>query len=222
MKTKKLINRVDELLALGEIARNSRDFDTDSSLDPGKMAEFKAACLSFISQIFGETHSYYSEFESGISDNSWTKEEAERGIGVLRAIRVEIENGWIFSIKKLVTAEVFADFLDMAEHLLENKYKDASAVMIGGVLEEHLRQLCEKNEIDVTVEKGEKMVARKADTLNADLVKKDVYDKLEAKSVTAWLGLRNEAAHGHYDKYDEKQVWDMLSGVLGFIQRNSL
>ena len=36
------------------------------------------------------------------------------------------------------------DFLDMAYHLLENDYKDASAVMIGSVLEEHLRQLCNK------------------------------------------------------------------------------
>jgi hypothetical protein len=30
----------------------------------------------------------------------------------------------------------------MAQHLLEQNYKDAAAVMVGGVLEEHLRQLC--------------------------------------------------------------------------------
>ena len=36
--------------------------------------------------------------------------------------------------------------LEMAEHLLAADYKDAAAVLGGGVLEEHLRQLCKKQE----------------------------------------------------------------------------
>jgi hypothetical protein len=30
----------------------------------------------------------------------------------------------------------------MAEHLLDQKYKDPATVVVGSVLEEHLRQLC--------------------------------------------------------------------------------
>ncbi len=66
----------------------------------------------------------------------------ESALGILEAIRDQIKGGWIETTKGLVTAEVFADFLEMAEHLLEQQYKDAAAVLVGGVLEEHLRQLC--------------------------------------------------------------------------------
>ena len=45
-------------------------------------------------------------------------------------------------MKKLVSAEIFSDFLEMAAHVLEQDYKDPAAVMIGTVLEENLRQLC--------------------------------------------------------------------------------
>jgi hypothetical protein len=59
------------------------------------------------------------------------------GIGILTAARNEIAGGWLFTTKGLVSAELFSDFLDMASHLLAEKYKDPAAVMAGSVLEEH-------------------------------------------------------------------------------------
>jgi len=86
-------------------------------------------------------------------------------------------------------------------------------------LEEHLRQLCNKNGIAVTRTKNEKDVPLKADMLNSELAKADVYTKLDQKQVTAWLGLRNKAAHGEYDEYNEDQVRNMISGVVEFMAR---
>jgi hypothetical protein len=61
-----------------------------------------------------------------------------------------------------VAAEVFTDFIEMAEHLLEQGYKDPAAVVAGSVLEEHLRQLCHKNAIDtVTVDSSGKANPKK-------------------------------------------------------------
>ncbi len=133
-----------------------------------------------------------------------------------------MEDGWIFKVKDLVTAEIFNDFMEMAEYFLSEGYKDPAAVIIGGVLEEHLRQLCQKNSIPITNTKGGKAVPVKANQLNQDLVKAGQYNKLEMKNVIAWLDLRNKAAHGEYDKYDESQVKGMLQGVMGFITRNPL
>lgn len=62
------------------------------------------------------------------------------------------------------------------------------------------------------------MVPRKAEAINADLAK-SVYDKLDQKSVTAWLDLRNKAAHGKYSEYNEEQVRSMLGAVREFIGR---
>jgi hypothetical protein len=42
---------------------------------------------------------------------------------------------------------------------------------------------------------------------------------LDQKQVTAWLGLRNDAAHARYDNYTEHQVKDMLSGITNFMVR---
>ncbi|TCV81349.1 hypothetical protein EDE11_11550 [Methylomonas methanica] len=149
-------------------------------------------------------------------------DNAERGIAILNAIRAEIAGGWLISFKGLVTSELFSDFLEMAEHLLENGYKDPAAVMIGSVLEEHLRQLCLKHAIEIEEEKNGRMFPRKADRLNADLARTEVYTKLDQKLITAWLDLRNKAAHGKYSEYTNEQVRQFLSGITDFIVRISL
>ena len=101
----------------------------------------------------------------------------------------------------------------MAEYLLEEGYKDPAAVITGSTLEEHLRKLCIKNGIDIeTMSKG-KLGPKKADRLNSELAKEKVYSKLELKSVTAWLDLRNKAAHGKYTEYNDNQVKQMIMGV---------
>jgi hypothetical protein len=104
----------------------------------------------------------------------------------------------------------------MADHLLHEGYKDPSAVLAGGVLEEHLRQLCAKYTILVTDGSGH---PRKADALNADLAKAAAYSKLDQKNVTAWLGLRNDAAHGKYGAYKADQVGLLIQSVRDFITR---
>ena len=138
--------------------------------------------------------------------------------GVLRALRTASERGCLQSVQELVHADVFADFIEMAEYLVQERYKDPAAVLIGGVPEEHLRKLCLKNGITVNFPANNK--PRKASSLNDDLTKNDVYDMLEQKSVTAWLDLRNRAAHGNYATYDDKQVDDMLRGVREFLIRH--
>ena len=137
--------------------------------------------------------------------------------GILSALRVDYEAGHLQAIHEIIHADVFSDFLDMALYLLKEGYKDPAAVIAGGVLEEHLRKLCLKNAVDVEVEDGK---PKKADRLNADLTKAEVYSKLDQKSVTAWLDLRNNAAHGKYDEYDGKQVSFVIQSLLDFITRN--
>jgi uncharacterized protein YutE (UPF0331/DUF86 family) len=103
----------------------------------------------------------------------------------------------------------------MAEHLLQQGYKDPSAVLIGSVLEEHLRALCDGRGIPTVV--GGK--PKKADSMNAELAGVGVYNKLDQKNLTAWLDLRNKAAHGHYGEYSSEQVGNMLRGVQDFMTR---
>lgn len=181
---------------------------------------FETSSLSFILSTYGEKHPYYTRFKESVVNTK--PNDVEAGKGILTSIKTEIEKGWLSTIKGLISAEIFSDFLDMAEHLLSEKYEHPAAVMIGSVLEEHLRQLCDKNGIAITEIKNGKTLPKKADLLNADLVGKGIYNKLDQKNIIAWLDLRNKAAHGKYTEYNIQQVEFMLQGVTEFMVRNSV
>lgn len=123
------------------------------------------------------------------------------------------------AIKGLVSAEVFSDFLDMAGYLLEQGYKDAAAVMIGSVLEEHLRQLCQANSIDTFDTKKGRKIPKAGNILNQSLRKAKVYNQIDSRSIEFWFDIRNQAAHGNYCQYTREQVELMLRGVLEFLAR---
>ena len=55
------------------------------------------------------------------------------------------------------------------------------------------------------------------DTLNAELVKKGVYDSIMQKHILSYLGIRNSAAHGRDQEYTVPQVESMIKGVKDFL-----
>jgi hypothetical protein len=60
---------------------------------------------------------------------------------------------------------------------------------------------------------------KKADPLNADLVKAGSYATIQQKSVTAWLSIRNAAAHGDQEKFSESEVRHMMAAIRDFVAR---
>lgn len=137
--------------------------------------------------------------------------------GVLESLRDDVANDRTASVVELVHADVFSDFLDMAKHLLDQGFKDAAAVIAGSSLEAHLRALCVKHRIDTTDKEG---VPKKASALNAELDKAHTFRSSgDPKSVTAWLDLRNDAAHRDYDKYGPQQVNLLIASVRDFMVR---
>jgi hypothetical protein len=136
-------------------------------------------------------------------------------LGIMKALRKDYEAGHLQSVTELIHADVFTDFLEMADHLLDQGYKDPAAVIAGSVLEEHIRKLCDKNTIP-TVQNGK---PKKADMMNADLANANIYSKGDQKSVTAWLDLRNKAAHGKYSEYTKDQIALLIQSIRDFITR---
>ncbi len=222
MNTQQLTERVDELIALGdaalatewvkEVVRTKKHY-----LELESFYTFRASSISFILKIFGREHPYFTDFSSLV--DSAQPSCVKRGKGVLLAIRNEIEKGWLNTTKGLISADIFGDFLEMADHLLDEGYKDAAVVIVGSTLEQHLRNMAESNDIETTIEKNGKRIPKKADVLNTDLVKAGVYTKLDQKSITYWLGTRNDAAHGNYQAYNADQARLLIQSVSEFIGR---
>ena len=137
-------------------------------------------------------------------------------LGVAQALRDDYAAGQMRSVEELVHADVFSDFLDMAKELLDKGFKDPAAVVAGSVLEEQLRQLAGKAGIAVEGADGK---SKKAETLNVELGKQ-VYASAQQKAVTAWLGLRNDAAHPGDKQHAASEVALLIESVRDFTLRH--
>ena len=222
MDTKEnLLKRIDHVISLGDTTQEtSRASDFGNIVDYGLMRMFVASGKSLLLSTVGKKHPYYEEFHYTTDDN--VEMSVKAGIYIIESLRYEVENGWLNNLKGIVSAEIFTDFLEMAEHLLEKDYKDQAAVIIGSVLEEHLRQLCMKKHIPISSLKKDKLIPLNANTLNTELAKIGAINSFDLKSITAQLDIRNDAAHGHWIKYDKNQVQMMHDYVLNFLSRNPL
>lgn len=137
-------------------------------------------------------------------------------LGVAQGLLEDAKNGMLASLQELIHADIFTSFLEMADHLLSNGYKDAAAVIAGSSLEEHLRRLATKHGISPTDVNGR---PKKADLINAELAGAAAIEKLDQKNITAWLDLRNKAAHGRYAEYEAAQVALLIASIRDFITR---
>lgn len=157
-----------------------------------------------------EYWNYASSFVS-----PYTTDSAAQLYGALQGLREDYVNDFLKSFNEMVDAELFTDILEQAEYLRSQGYVRASAVVAGVALESHLRKLAEKNSIPITKDDGEYV---KAESLNGELRKKEVIDKTINKSITGWLGLRNDAAHPDTKEINEGLIEPMIAGIRVFIQ----
>jgi len=51
------------------------------------------------------------------------------------------------------------------------------------------------------------------------LARVEAYSKGDQKSITAWLDVRNDAAHGQYDRYTAEKVKLVHGVVRDFVNR---
>jgi hypothetical protein len=213
-----ILRQIDEILASCEQHRSRSKYDDLSDLPDALRVEVATRLLATITRLAPPGSSYASSCERFSKDYpplTFAHSCVRLLPGMLRALRADYAAGSMKSVRELIHADVFSDFLEMASHLLDEGYKDPAAVLVGGVLEEHLRKLCEKNGVPTT-QAGR---PRKAESMNADLANASVYSKLDQKNVIAWLDLRNKAAHGRYGEYQKEQVSLMAQGVRDFITR---
>lgn len=211
------------MIKLNEAYLQQLDFAIDqyklvTEKDTLKHSYFCTIALNAVYRISGKDSIYFKQIDKYKEDKSFMYYDtrAKAIVGVLMALKEDIKNGFLETLKENIKGELFSDFLEMANVLLNDGYKDAAAVIGGGVLESHLRQLCIKFVINTLDANGK---AKKADTLNSELAKESAYNLLDQKSITAWLDLRNKAAHARYGEYTKDQVLLMLQGIGNFIAR---
>lgn len=171
---------------------------------------WQTQCTVYLNNLVGQEHEYTKRFVYKNLPSIY--DQIYIGIEVLQALQEDVADNCLFDIKNLVSAEVFADFLGMAEHLIETGYKDPAASLIGAVLEDGLRRIASNHDIKVKSRDD-------LGSLNQRCADKGVYTRLEQQRVQFWNTLRNDADHGHFGSYTEQDVKEMLPGVRNFLAR---
>ncbi|MFE9312910.1 hypothetical protein ACFYM5_35710 [Streptomyces sp. NPDC006706] len=206
----RLVDQLDELIAAYAALIQKSQYDDASDL-PGESRVLMNRLESAIERITMPSSVYRRQLELHKDQETFIK-LPEFG-GIAEALRDDLKAGWSESVVEQVHADMYSSYLDMAAALLENGFKDPAAVIAGTSLEVHVRELCEKNAVDVEVNGKPK----RADTMNTDLKKVGVYGTLQQKQVTAWMDLRNKAAHGNYHEYGHAEVGAFIRGVREFM-----
>lgn len=218
-----LLRQIDDVIAYQKIMRDKAQHEDLSGLPTWEYERFNTMALAAMQRATG-ADSVYVQQAVEVSKPKEPRPDYfrsyKRVLSVLESVREAVAADYLESASSLIHASVFADFLEMSQHLLDEGYKDAAAVIAGSSLEAHLRQLCDKFGVDTTVSTPSGLSPKKADRMNADLAGAKAYSVLDLKNVTAWLELRNKAAHGEYAKYVAEQVGLLISSIRDFIGRN--
>lgn len=176
-----------------------------------------AATKDFLRRFAGSK----SDFVTGLDkagNYGFTSTHAEVAAGILEAFVNSVNSGLITGIspERKAQMDVVSDFLEQAINLLDDKNVHAAvpAVIIGASLEEFLRSWVEFENLSLGNRKPS------IDTYVTVLRAAELITKQDVKDITSWAGVRNHAAHGEWDKVENKEyVRLILEGVNLFMRK---
>ena len=215
-----MVVQLNKIMEEYQSLRSRSQYDDLSGLPDNEIVRLTTRSRASIERISGKNSAYYRQAEEIIKTGGYQGYVCTQIIGVVDSLKIDVESDFLKSHEELIHGELFSDFIDMARHLSSEGYKDPAAVIAGSTLESHIKNLCIKFSINTTFEKDGKDINKKVDKLNSELVKDGAYSKLDQKNITAWLDLRNKAAHGHYNEYSNEQVNLLIDSISNFIARH--
>lgn len=213
----KIRKRLDELIATGEQVLATRESPgqyivSDDYIDTQMAYQWATSVQNILARVFGKESEHYKNFSAQV-EIYISYSPVCRAQGVLKAAKDDYDNEQLFDVRRLIEAEVFDDFMEQSEHLLNSGYYQPAAVIAGCVLEDGLRKLCEKSGIAL-------LAKPKLDSMNAELSKAGVFSKLDQKRITALAELRNNAAHGKWDQFTKEDVEEMVKAVRRIMEEH--
>jgi len=215
------IKQTSSIIEEFNLLKKSAIYDDLSDQDAELLTKLITKSKALVARIVSTKSEYYKDITLTLEKKYLNLgNQLNHIIGSVTALQEDLQNDFLKSYTELLHSEIFSDYIEIAKHLYENGYKDSAAVIVGSTLESHLRTLCQKNGIEIEIQKNEKITYKTAERMNEDLGKNNVYSIPNQKQITAWLAVRNNSAHGKYEAYTPADVNFMLLGVENFIAMN--
>ncbi len=209
--TQAALDRLDALIAAASVLAVAAP-DEDGLYSSGFYTEFARwhtralACIEDLTPGRGPFLSAFTKATSQAGDLV-----AGEGAGILTALRQDVADGYLRRTVALIAAEVFDDFLEMAQHLLDYGYTAPATSLAGAVLEDGLRRIG-SNSGKVTVRPSDDL-----QSLNTKCADSGLYTQLERKRIGVWADIRNIADHGRFADLHETDARDLVQGVREFL-----
>ena len=212
--------RLEELIVRGnenyvnsrkaEVIYNSSSKVSDEHYS--KCVAWKFSVKNILKNVYGYESEYYVLFSkiftcySENDKNQYDRENISQALGILTSAKEEFDLGLLNKIIHIVSVEFFDNVLDQARELLKKGYKDPSAILGRIIIENTLKDLCKRNNVQFNEGVG-------ASKLNEILKDNNTFTLPQFKLCRTYIELGNNAAHGDFDKYSERDVYKMFEYI---------
>lgn len=216
LKNQRYAGRLQELIEEGKaVAKLERPTSIGHYIqdeDKIKLNAWLTKTRNILESVFGTQSPQFQNFREVLPKDGIRGVSSAYDIhsitGVLVGALDDLVKGFLLGQEFLIAGEVFNSILEQAKELNKNGYKDPSAVLARVVIEDALKRLARREEIDDT---------HKATKINDDLKKSGIYPQVQWRLIQAWLDIGNAAAHGKFGEYTEEGVMKMIEGVEQFL-----
>ena len=204
-----VLKRIEELIARGNATVRSQPKGEYWMQDIVAVQSWMVSASNAIQQV-SPLGSFYREELTRLMTHDQLKggipnTVAAKVLGMLESVHLEAQAGLLTKLEDQVVATAFDDFLDhAAEYHKSGKLKE-SAVLASAVLEDTIKRIAEKNNIDPKELSLEPLIDA--------LAKHDVFIPVKAKRVRSFAGVRNHALHAEWEKLDLKDVGAQIAGI---------
>jgi hypothetical protein len=199
-----------------------------SGEEKGGIDYYEAASLaqSVLHDTVGGSHPLMANLKSALEASDWA-----RALGATRGVVALYDEGALKSPRMEIAREIESDFLDIAqlqaqaaEKTSDNNEKQLqlaiSAFLVGAVLEDALRRLCDANNINYDPQKTS--ISKLQAALFQPSKQIEIISSSENKQITPWGDTRNKADHGRFEDITQTEVVTMILGVRTFIEKHLL
>ncbi len=159
-----------------------------------------------IQSVFGKDSPHDLNFSEAYQKCRGYKEEIDALQGIFLAAKRDVLGGYVFNAEKIISGELFGDFVVMAKSALDQGHKDVAAVLACAALEDALKRYARLNELDIDDKDMQSVV-------NA-LKSKGLVTGAQKSLLDSMPKIRDYAMHANWVKIKPEDV----AAVIGFVE----
>jgi hypothetical protein len=206
MATKETIQKRFDELAIQTFGQ--RQVNGAAYVEEKSWGAWSASALNLIQMVFGSESAHYSQIKGIIEDkNHRYYLHAVQALGVFQGAKADYEKGCFGSLDRMVSGEVFGNFIGAAKQALGEGKKDVAAVLACAALEDALKRFANTNGLNID---GKDM----SEVIGA-LKSKSLVGGSQKSILETMPKTRNAAMHADWSKITAQEV----GGVIGFTEQ---